>query len=310
MSMQPQQSIQAAPSTSTSALRQWITHHPVLAYLILAFVVAWTILAVPFFSQSGIGLLPFDVPYTVFVLLASILGLTGSAFTITALVDGRPGVRALAGRLVRWRVGIQWYLIAFFGLPLVALLGISTGYGLTPFQALPHHGPDLLNFLVQLLVLAVLVNLWEETGWTGFMLTRLQPGYGALRSSLLIAPCFGAIHIPLIFVSGAVTTSKLTPGLVVLGILELLVLGSVPWRVLAAWVYNNTRGSLLLLGLLHSSMDATTGAVLLPALVPGGGTYAEIFGAWAVVALLLVLLTRGRLAYQPIPDLQPVPGAA
>jgi uncharacterized protein len=306
---QSQQSTGAVPVASNSRFRQWIIRHPVLAYLILAFVVSWAILSIPFLSKSGIGLLSFDVPFTVFVLLASLLGLTGSAFTVTALVDGRPGVRTLAGRLIRWRVGIQWYLIAFFGLPLVGLVGISTGYGLLPFQALPHQAPSVINFMVQLVVLAVLVNIWEETGWTGFMLTRLQPRYGTLVSSLLIAPCFGAIHIPLIFVSGATTTSKLTPSLIVLGIAELLVLGSVPWRVLAAWVYNNTRGSLLLLGLFHSSMDATTGAVLLPQLVPGGGTYAEVFGAWAVVGLLLVLVTRGRLGYKSTADLQPVRNA-
>jgi membrane protease YdiL (CAAX protease family) len=307
---QPASAPQASASSERpAALKQWVTRHPVLAYLILTFAVSWTLFTVPVFSRSGIGLLPFDVPYTIFVLLASILGISGSAFAITAVVDGRPGVRALASRYLRWRVGPQWYLIAFFGLPLVALLGVSTGYGLTPFLALPHHGPELLGFIVQVVTVAILVNVWEETGWTGFMFTRLQPRYGALVSSLLIAPCFGAIHLPLLFVSGAVTTTKLTPSLVVLGIAELLVLASVPWRILAAWFYNNTRGSLLTMGLLHASLDATTGAALLASLVPGGGTFAQVWGAFAVVGLLLIIVTRGRLSYKPSPDLQPAPTA-
>ena len=92
-----------------------------------------------------------------------------------------------------------------------------------------------------------------------------------------------------------------------LALSELLVLGSVPVRVLAAWVYNNTRGSLLIVGLFHAALDTTTGAVLLPQLVPGGGTYAEVFGAFAVAALVLVLVTRGRLGYKQIPELEPVP---
>jgi uncharacterized protein len=296
--------------TSSSGLRQWITRHPVVAFLILAYAVCWAIFLVPLLSKEGLGLLSFDIPTVLpFVLLSSIVGLTGSAFAVTALVDGRAGVRALARRYLRWRVGVQWYLLAFFGLPLVALLGISTGYGLAPFQALLHQGPALISYVIQVVLVAALVNLWEETGWTGFMFTRLQPRYGALPASLLVAVCFGGIHLPLLFVSGAVTTSKLTGGLLVLGIVELLVLGSVPVRVLAAWVYNNTRGSLLIIGLFHGALDTTTGAVLLPLLVPGGGTYAEVFGAFAVVGLLLLLLTRGKLGYKPIPDLQPVPPA-
>ena len=308
MSTQPSNFV--AIPTSSSGLRQWITRHPVVTYVIMAYLVCWIIFLVPLLSKEGIGLLSFDIPTVLpFVLLASIVGLTGSAFTITAIVDGRPGVRALARRYLRWRVGIQWYLIAFFGLPLIALIGISTGYGFQPFQALPKQGAALIAYVIQVVLAAALINLWEETGWTGFVFTRLQPKIGALAASLVIAPLFGGIHLPLIFISGAVTTSKLTGGLLMLGILELLVLGSVPVRVLAAWVYNNTRGSLLIIGLFHAALDTTTGAVLLPQLVPGGGTYAEVFGAFAVVAVLLVLLTRGRLGYKAIPDLQPVPPA-
>jgi uncharacterized protein len=295
------------PVTSTSGLKQWITRHPVVAFLILTYAVCWAIFLIPLLSKEGLGLLSFDIPTVLpFVLLSSIVGLTGSAFAVTALVDGRAGVRTLARRLVRGRVGVQWYLLAVFGLPLVAILGISTGYGLTPFQALPHQGPALISYVVQVVLTAALVNLWEETGWTGFMFTRLQPRYGALPASLLVAVCFGGIHLPLLFVSGALTTGRVTGSLLLLAVLELLVLGSVPVRVLAAWVYNNTRGSLLIIGLFHGALDTTTGAVLLPLLVPGGGTFAEVFGAFAVAAVLLVLLTRGKLSYKPIPDLQPV----
>jgi membrane protease YdiL (CAAX protease family) len=282
----------------------------VVAYLILAYAVCWTIFLVPLLSKEGVGILSFDIPTVLpFILLASLVGLTGSAFAVTAFVDGRAGVRALASRLVRWRVGIWWYLIAVFGLPLVAIIGISTGYGLLPFQRLPQQGPSLINYVIQVVLAAAIVNVWEETGWTGFMFTRLQPKIGALAASILVAVCFGGIHFPLLFVSGAVTTGRVTPNLFVLAISELLVLGSVPVRVLAAWVYNNTRGSLLIIGLFHGALDTTTGAVLLPQLVPGGGTYAEVFGAFAAVGLLLVLVTRGRLSYKSIPELQPMPPA-
>ncbi|HEX6798487.1 MAG TPA: CPBP family glutamic-type intramembrane protease [Ktedonobacterales bacterium] len=296
---------------SKAALRQWIERHPILAYLILAYAVSWTIFLVPLLSREGLGIVPFDAPpYELFILLVSVLGLTGSAFTITALVDGRPGVRALASRYVRWRVGVQWYLIAFFGLLVVALVGITVVFGFAPIGALPHQGPALIGYLVQVVLVAALVNLWEETGWTGFMFTRLQPRYGALVASLLVAPCFGGIHLPLLFVKDAITNGRLSPSLYPIALAELLVLFSVPVRVLAAWVYNNARGSLLIIGLLHSSLDAVTGAVILPYLLPKGvDPGIVVYGSFGVAALLLIIVTRGRLSYKQTRDLQPVPSA-
>lgn len=307
--MSTQQPIQAAAPASTSTLKHWITRHPVLAYLILAYVVCWTIFLPLVLSNEGLGVFHYDPPpFQVFILLVSVLGLAGSAFTVTAIVDGRQGVRALASRYVRWRVGVQSYLIAFFGLLVVALVGITVVYGLAPIGALPRQGPALIGYLVQVVLVAALVNLWEETGWTGFMFTRLQPRFGALVASLLVAPCFGGIHLPLLFVKDAITTGRLSPSLYPIAILELLVLFSVPVRVLAAWLYNNARGSLLIIGLFHSSLDTVTGLALLSALLPKGvDPGVVIYASFAVAALLLVLLTRGRLAYKPIPDLQPVP---
>ena len=262
-------------------------------------------------SKEGLGLLGFDAPpVQVFILLVSVLGLAGSAFTITAVVDGRAGVRRLASRLVRWRVGLQWYLIAIFGLPVVALLGVSIVYGLAPIAALPQQGSALLGYLFQVALVAALVNLWEETGWTGFMFTRLQPRFGALVASLLVAPCFGGIHLPLLFVTDGLTTGRVPPQEIPLFVLLLLAAFSIPVRVIAAWLYNNSKGSLLIIGLFHSALGATAGAVLLPHLVPEGADLTwEVYGSFAVVAALLIVVTRGRLAYKPIPDLQPLPPA-
>ena len=290
-------------SATPSVLRQWITRHPVLAYLILAYAIGWTILLVPLLSKAGLGVFPYDVPpIQLFVLLADLLALTGSAFTVTALVDGRTGVRALASRLVRWRVGIQWYLVAFFGLLVLGLVTVGLFHGLAPLGALTHQGSALLGFLVTAVLVGALVNLWEETGWSGFMFTRLQPRYGALVASLMVAPCFGGIHLPGLFITGLITTGKLSPSQYALVIVELLVLFSIPVRVLGAWLYNNARGSVLIVGLYHAAYGAATGSVLLHAL-----NDAQFYGAMAVVAVLLVLLTRGRLGYKPSPDLAPTP---
>jgi membrane protease YdiL (CAAX protease family) len=286
-----------------------VARHPIAAYLILAYAVSWTIFLVPLLSREGLGIVPFDAPpVELFILLVAVVGLAGSAFTITAIVDGSAGVRTLANRYVRWHVGAQWYLFALFGLLAVALVGVSVVYGMSAFGALLRQGSLLIGYLFQIVLVFALVNLWEETGWTGFMFTRLQPRIGALAASLVVAPCFGGIHLPLLFISDGLTTGKFPPSQYAIVLLELLVLFSVPVRIIAAWLYNKARGSLLIMGLFHASLGATAGAVVLPYLAPKGAnlTY-EIYGSFAVLAVLLALLTRGRLSYTPSHDLIPTP---
>ncbi len=124
------------------------------------------------------------------------------------------------------------------------------------------------------------------------------------RRRLIVAPCLGGIHLTLLFITDGLTTGKFPPSQYPAIIFQLLVLSSVPFLVMTALLYNKSRGSLLLIALFHSSLDATNGTPLLSKL-----TYYEFFGAFAVVVMLLILLTRGRLAYQPIPDLQSVQAA-
>ncbi len=308
---QPIQAVAPASPVRPSALKGWISRHPVLAYLILAYAISWTIFLVPLLSRQGIGVLAFDAPpVEVFILLVSVAGLAGSAFVVTAIVDGRPGVRALASRLVRWRVGLQWYLVAVFGLLATALVGVSIAYGTAPITALVRQAPLLIGYVFQVVLVAALVNLWEETGWTGFMFTRLQPRFGALAAALMVAPCFGAIHLPLLFVTDGLTTGKVPPQEIPLFILLLLAVFSIPVRVIAAWVYDNARGSLLIMGLFHAALGATTGGVLLPYLVPQGANLTvAVYGSFAGLAVLLIVLTRGKLGYKPSAELEPTPVA-
>ena len=71
--------------------------------------------------------------------------------------------------------------------------------------------------------------------------------------------------------------------------------------IVYTWVFNNTKGSLLIIILLHTSFDVLVGPVgqIFPApVVTGYGGAVPMLIGLGVTALLLVALTRGRLGYQ------------
>ena len=156
--------------SSSKVFGRVAVRHPVATYLVMAYAIGWSIFLPVVLSEEGFGLLPIRLPLMPVTAIASILGLALPAFVITAATSGRAGVRALLHRCLRWRVGIYWYLIASFGLLLATLLTASVFLGWSPLEALVREWPLLFTvFAPEVLVPFVLIQLWEEAGWTGFM---------------------------------------------------------------------------------------------------------------------------------------------
>lgn len=94
---------------------------PLLWFFVLAYAVSWLLWiplvlgGVPAFSATT------HTP-SLYTLPGIALGVTGTAFFMTAVTDGRAGVRELLRRLVCWRVGLRWYLVAVLLIPLGQLL--------------------------------------------------------------------------------------------------------------------------------------------------------------------------------------------
>jgi membrane protease YdiL (CAAX protease family) len=275
----------------------------VTAFLIMAFVFAWTIMLPLLLSESGFGLLPFTLPWRVFGSLMSVFGLALPAFLVTAATEGKAGVRDLLGRCLRWRVGIRWYLIALFGLLAVTLLGAIPFLGVAPLEALAHNWTLLFTvFLWGVLIPFVLVNLWEETAWTGFMQHTLQERHGPLVASVMVAPFFALIHMPGFFVAGFINEeptplSQFPAVLLQVGILAVF---AVFIRVLIMWLYNGSGRSVLVVALFHSAFNMTNGQKITPELFLLSEGLASLIPAVAVMVLAVVLavVTRGRLSYK------------
>jgi membrane protease YdiL (CAAX protease family) len=163
----------------------------------------------------------------------------------------RAGVRALFARIGIWRVGPHWYAVAlgiFAALYVAgsavyrALGGIQAGQWLYP----PENGVHLMAMVVMPLV--------EEPGWRGFALPRLQTRFGALAASLILGVLWAFWHTMMFIVQGA------NPFIFVVSITNVIA-GS----VIFSWIYNRTRGSLLLAILAHVGVHWNNPTHALPA---------------------------------------------
>src|SRR5215207_7718974 len=98
----------SAKVVGSGGVRAWIAGHPVLAYVVGAFAGAWLFFMPMVLGQEGLGLLPTRTPFWLYVtlfLLATFSGPTLAAFVVTAVVDGKAGVRQFLRRYGQWRVG-------------------------------------------------------------------------------------------------------------------------------------------------------------------------------------------------------------
>ena len=295
------------PATSSS-LKRLISRHPLLAYFVIAFVGSWASLLPIALSRgmNGLGLLPYRLPDIAFYIAGILFTFAGPALAslvVTAIISGRAGVGQLLRRCVRWRVGIGWYLIAIFGFLLVYLVSYSVFLGVNLPLALLAQLPLLLTvFLPQGVLIILTASFAEELGWRGFALPRLQQRYGPVLGTVILGTLHGLWHLPAFFTQ--ILGPFSLPGYA--GFLFVAIAAT----FLYTWIFNHTRGSVLLATLTHGFSDAGLSlvALLIPAqLVVSGWAAPIVNGSWqgvnvipfGVCALLLILFTKGRLGYQP-----------
>jgi uncharacterized protein len=289
--------------TTHSMVRRLVACHPATAFLVMAFGFGWSSLIPILLSENGFGVLPIELPLTLVQTLATVLGLALPAFLVTAAAGGKEGVQDLLRRLLRWRVGIHWYLVALFGLLVAVLVAAIPFLGVAPLGALAQKSRLLFTvFLPGVIVPFLHTNLWEELGWAGYLQATLQERRGPLLASVMVAPVFALFHLPAYFVAGWIvdghTPLSQLPN-VLLDYVLVVAVFAIFFRVLVIWLYNVTGRSVLIVGLFHSAFNMVTGQKIMPELVPGLDSNLLAAAVVAVLAVLVIVLTRGRLGYEP-----------
>ena len=289
---------QAAPSTVFGRLA---ARNPVATFLVMAYAIRWTIFAPVVLSEDGFGPLPIHLPLTPVTAIASVLALALPAFLVTAATSGKEGVRDLLRRCLRWRIDIHWYLIALLGFLVATLLVASLLLGLSPLEALVERWPLLFTmFLPEVIAPFVLIQLWEEAGWTGFLQNTLQERHGPLLASILVAPAFAFMHLPLVLLD--VPRSGVGP--FVLGVMVqmgLVTIVAIFFRIIIGWLYNSTGRSVLVVALFHSAYNSATSAGdarFTEELITSPAALLIPLGLTVVIAVVIAAFTKGRLSYE------------
>jgi membrane protease YdiL (CAAX protease family) len=162
-------------------MRRWSAGHEVALYLVLAYVISWSIWPLVLLNPESSPLVPFG---------------PGLAAVVVALVAG--GRRELVGllrQLGRWRVSPGWYGLAV-GVP-AAVAAAAFGAAVLAGSPVPRwEASDLLQVLGNLMVTVVIVGVFEELGWRGFLLPRLQGTQTALVAALLVGVVWLPWHLP------------------------------------------------------------------------------------------------------------------
>jgi membrane protease YdiL (CAAX protease family) len=272
----------------TNKISIWIKRNSIALYFVLSYAITWTIWA-PIVASAQ-GWVKLNVPFALYYLGS--FGPLLAAIIVTVLTEGDRGLRTLFGRLLKWQVRFGY--IAFSVFAPVALLIIA----MTVTRLMTGTWPDIrllgkADYLPYLGIPAVM-GLWlltygfgEEMGWRGFALPHLQTKRSARTAAVLLGILWAGWHFPAFFFRDTYQTMGL------LGFPFFLV-SLIFASILLTWLFNSTRGSLLMVIIFHALFDWLS-------VSEAGGQYAAmIMGATAVAWAVFVMVRYGAANLAPV----------
>ena len=216
-----------------------------------------------------------------------------AAIAVTALEGGTAAVRRLLAPILHANVPARYYAFAvsyMMAIKLTAALLHRVFLG-----AWPAFNTDGLLLWPLAIAVSLPFQAGEEIGWRGYALPRLAERIGLAKASLLLGAIWAAWHLPQFYIAAADTYQH---SFVVWSIQV------VAMSIAFAWLHARTGGSLLLVMLLHSSINNTKDIVPSGLATPPGVFALEASAvSWLTLMLMWIcgawLLTRLRLRTAP-----------
>lgn len=252
----------------------------VAIFCLIAFALAW-IYWIPFLARGTEGLMSFPGPYG----FANGMFAPLVAALFMRLAISREGLRGSLG-IVRHP---KYYLIALFAPVLYAALLVGAVL-LTGQSGFTWPGEKPLLLMIPLLlfksVKQIPLGIGEEYGWRGYLLPRLLP-LGEVRATVILGLIWGLWHLPMMVMGlnypgqNAVVSSII--------FMVFVVLMSFPFT----WLYIASRGSVLVVALLHITLDVFTDIFCSPACLPEGNQlFVSSAGITSCILLGMIIFVR------------------
>jgi membrane protease YdiL (CAAX protease family) len=249
----------------------------VALYFALAFAITWAILIPALSAVPEDRQILFIIPAAFGPFLAAIIAIW--------VGRGRAELRRWLGQIFTLRIPVILYITGAFLLPIgvgAAQYGLYRMLGGPP--ALSTANPWYL-YLAYLIPTALLTGGNEEPGWRGFALPALLERFHPVLASTILGVIHAAWHLPLM------SHYDTTFGWYVFNVL--------PLTFIFNWFYLKSRSRVIPVMLFHAGTNVIGDFFPTPAVVLGGlGTGFVLRGIvyWAI-AIVLIILTRGRLGY-------------
>jgi uncharacterized protein len=254
----------------------------VLAFFVLAFVWSWVI------GLTAMQVRAHFPALSTALMMASGFGPSLAGLAVVAFFSHGEGLREWVKRGLNWRVGWQWYALAFFMPPLLMLLAqviyLTLG-GTSPTSPAVGHIPlAITNFA---LVFLIGGPLGEEFGWRSYALPALGSKMGWRLASLVIGVIWGLWHLPWFFTAG--TAQSQMP-------FVLFMLNIVAGSVLFSCLFMQSAGSVIPALVMHTSLNAFAGTLSIIPTAVTSRPYALVTGMLVIIAAWLLLRPNANLA--------------
>jgi hypothetical protein len=208
-----------------------------------------------------------------------------AAVITIALTAGKPGLREFWSRLTQFRAG-WWCLVG----PTIVVAYLLAAFIVNLLLGATVTSPFPIPSAETMIVLFLMGGLWEEPGWTGYGLPKLQArfaprAYGTLAATFVMGLFRSIWHLPLVLY------------------------GSIEWydaaifsfafQIIITWLYNKSNGSVPAVMVFHYASNVLAGSVMLQAFRGAEQEmYYGLFVAFAcVAALLIVWQTKMQLGF-------------
>ncbi len=215
-----------------------------------------------------------DVLILILVALSP-FGPTIAGFVLTALNEGKAGVKALWKRFWNLKIKWVWLLVIFLWWPFLRLMTNLVGQVAAgeSFPLLVY--PDKVWMFIPPLIVSTFINggMSEEFGWRGYALPRLQVKFNALTASIILGIIEGLWHYPLIVIGTWWQTSVV-----------LLLLWFIITDICRTWIFNNVGGNLFAMMLFHGMGNVQSDIIWCC------GSISHVYWVYGIAAFLLVII--------------------